>query len=208
MNCLFCNSNKIKSENIPPNRFNDKLFYYERCMNCGLLFINPIPNQHDLLKMYPPTYQGKIETELIDVKKKMTGLRFSYKEQLDLINYYVTEDRKVIDFGCGTGHFIFNAKNNGLLMDGVEFSSEVVHILKNQMPENNFYTINDFYTNKLKYHVIRLSNVLEHFTSPQEEFNKLLLKLENDGIVLLEGPLEKNRSIETTSIDINLNFIK
>jgi len=43
--------------------------------------------------------------------------------------------------------------------------------------------------------VIRVSNVLEHFTEPLKEFNKLTLKLKDKGVFVIEGPLEMNASL-------------
>lgn len=193
MGCPFCNSNQIVDSKLPNNFFNDKTFDFFTCANCSLVYINPIPNADDLEKMYPPSYQGAISLDKMDIRKKLPGLRFTYKEQLDIINEK-TNDR-ILDYGCGTGHFIYNALQEGTTVDGVEFSSIVIEQLRNKMPKNKFYTINEFNAISHKYKIIRLSNVLEHFTSPVEEFRKLLEKLEVGGLVIVEGPLEMNISL-------------
>ena len=200
MHCLFCNSNNIKSLSLPLNRFNKKSFSYHKCCDCGLMFIDPIPNEVDLIKMYPPTYQGKIETDKIDIYRKMPGLRFSYKKQFDLILKHTKAGDRIIDFGCGTGHFVFNSFVNGIKMDGVEFSAEVVEKLNKYIPDSRFQVINEFFNNNIHYHLIRLSNVLEHFTNPHKEFSQIISKLEDNGVLLLEGPLERNWSL--------VNFMK
>lgn len=195
MLCLFCSSVDIRKSKIPPNFFNNKVFYFYNCMNCGLTFINPLPNEADLIAMYQPTYQGRIEKELIDVNRKMPGLRFAYKTQFDIIKNYSNPSSKIVDFGCGTGHFVYNALKNGIHFSGVEFNNEVVKLLSKEITQCKFETVSDFLCNEDKYDLIRLSNVLEHFTNPKVEFNRILSKLNTNGIVLVEGPLEKNASL-------------
>jgi SAM-dependent methyltransferase len=80
-------------------------------------------------------------------------------------------------------------------MDGVEFSPEVIKKLSEKIKSSFFYAVDTFRDSNTKYGVIRLSNVLEHFTSPRVEFQNILEHLQEGGIVLLEGPLEFNSSM-------------
>jgi 2-polyprenyl-3-methyl-5-hydroxy-6-metoxy-1,4-benzoquinol methylase len=195
MKCLFCNSSKIELADLPKNRFSNILFCYFECSACKLLFIDPIPSQEVLIEMYPPSYQGSIETEQINLNNKMPGLRFTYLEQFDLIKKYCGISKQVLDYGCGTGHFIYNLRSSGHEISGVEFSVDTVNRLAEAMPENKFYTVIDFLRSDEKYSLIRLSNVLEHFTNPEADFKNIIDKIEVGGYVMLEGPLEKNSSL-------------
>jgi 2-polyprenyl-3-methyl-5-hydroxy-6-metoxy-1,4-benzoquinol methylase len=195
MRCLFCNSIDTKIVLLPLNEFNGKSFKYYRCKKCRLLFIDPIPDKDDLEKMYPTSYQGKIIPEKTDLNIKMPGLRFTYAKQIEIIKSYLPKEGIGCDFGCGSGHFIYNAYLNNLKLNGVEFSVELIQGLSSAYPFTTFYTIDDFYSSSQTYDFIRLSNVLEHFTKPQEEFSCLLRKLKSGGFVLIEGPLEQNRSL-------------
>jgi SAM-dependent methyltransferase len=195
MQCLFCKSSDIKNSGLPPNIFNNKKFSYLRCVQCDLQFINPVPDEEDLKLMYPALYQGKIERETFNLNNKMPGLRFSYIDQLSLILNYASKNSRLLDYGCGNGHFIFNAWQKQLKFDGVEFSHETVLNLKESLNKNRFYTISDFYTNPETYFLIRVSNVLEHFTNPDQEFQNILNKLDHNGYLLIEGPLETNKSL-------------
>ncbi len=194
MHCPFCHSNKCVSSGLPDDRFNHKLFGLYTCADCSLLFVYPQPDADDLEKMYPPTYQHKIDKNLMNIHKKMPGLRFPYADHIRLIRKYSGSGKK-IDFGCGNGHFINNLLPQGISMDGVEFSEEVVLYMKKEVPQVDFFTIREFYKSSSTYEVIRMSNVLEHFTSPVDEFRQLLERLDENGIILIEGPLERNISL-------------
>ena len=195
MICLFCDSNNIVRTKIPTTVFIGKQYHYYSCKACKLMFIDPIPNQKDLEHIYPTTYQGTIEKEKIDISEKMPGLRFSYDYQLNQIKKHCADGGQLLDFGCGTGHFIYNMTLNGYKMDGVEFSEDTIQKLKKSFTENDFFNLNDFFSSSKKYDFIRLSNVLEHFTNPKQEFQKLFSKLSPNGVFLIEGPLENNISL-------------
>lgn len=192
MQCLFCNSKKISNSYLPDTLFNSKLFNYKQCNSCKLIFIHPIPNHNDLEKMYPTSYQAGVDnTILTNPYKKLIGLRFSFGYQYDLIKK-LDFSGELIDFGCGAANFLLNAKHAGLTFNGVEFNPAHVQVLKKEIPEHNFYTVNEFVNSTEKVKLIRLSNVFEHFTNPKEELLALKNKLKPGGFLLIEGPIEYN----------------
>ena len=194
MPCLFCRSNDVEQlKKLPPNVFSGKNYTYLKCNACKLVFIDPIPNNSDLNDFYPESYQGDIKLELVESKQKQLGLRFPYQQHFEVIEN--AKSLSVMDFGCGNGHFIYNALQNDLIVDGVEFSSAVVSKLRTSLPKSKFYTIEEFYQSNSSYDVIRMSNVLEHFTEPLSEFGKLKDKVNANGLMIVEGPLEMNRSL-------------
>jgi SAM-dependent methyltransferase len=195
--CLFCNSVSTKIILIPKNNFNAKVFSYLKCKNCNLVFIDPIPTDEDLELMYPPSYQQGVAKQTTNNAKKMPGLRFPYLLHLDLLKKNGAH-KKIVDFGCGNGHFIYNALQQGIVVNGVEFSAKQVTNLQNEIKETSFYTVKEFYEKDITYDAIFMSNVLEHFTNPKKEFELLLKKLNTNGIVLIEGPLEMNKSLVNT----------
>lgn len=197
MDCIFCSNNSFKQYSFPKIEFNNKLFLYQKCKNCNLIQLNPLPNEDDYNEMYKPDYQNnEVDTnELDDLNKPLSGLRFSYKEQFDIIRKNVGKNPSILDYGCGNGNFIYNAYQNGFEnVFGAEFNENYVQKLSTEMPNVKFYTIEDLLDNKEneKYDVIRLSNVLEHLNNPNEVIGKLKKKLNNNGIFIVEGPIEAN----------------
>lgn len=196
MPCPFCN-NKLSSRTIyPVNRFNSRDFRYVRCINCKLIYLDPFPNNQDYEAMYPPSYQdNKVETWILeDTYKKLPGLRFSYGYQFDLIKKKIGEKARILDYGCGNGHFIANAIHCGFSCDGAEFNPGYVALLQSKINAAKFYTIDQILNEgvTVKYDVIRMSNVLEHLTEPAKVLNKIKSNLNPGGIVLVEGPIEEN----------------
>src|ERR1051325_545876 len=122
MPCPFCRSLSFSASGLPPVHFNDKFFTQVECNHCRLIYIDPLPDQDDLDKMYPLQYQDGVDTTLLpDTSVKMPGLRFSYKYQLGLIRKF-SKANELLDHGCGTGHFIANAAKAGFACSGTEFN--------------------------------------------------------------------------------------
>jgi SAM-dependent methyltransferase len=199
MSCPFCNNEKAKRVAYPKNIFNQKEFQYVRCNHCGLVYLDNFPDDKDYEAMYPPSYQrNEAETSIQeDPYVKLYGLRFSYGYQFDLIKNNAGPNARILDYGCGTGHFIANAVHYGFACDGAEFNPEYIKLLKISFQKSNFFTIADVLSGNLteRYDVIRLSNVLEHLTAPKQVILKLKDLLRPGGILLVEGPIEDNFSL-------------
>lgn len=203
--CLFCNSNNLRPSWVRPTIYNEKLFKYKRCANCSLIQLSPLPNSMDMEKMYPSSYQGGVERIITD--SKMPGLRFSYHYQFHLIEKFAAKNSQILDYGCGNGNFVLNALNKGYVCEGSEFGSDHVLLLNDQIQNSHFYTVDDFINNSFKkYDVIRLSNVLEHLTIPKEILNLLIQRLNPNGLLLIEGPIELNFSFAFMCRKIHVLF--
>jgi 2-polyprenyl-3-methyl-5-hydroxy-6-metoxy-1,4-benzoquinol methylase len=194
--CPFCLSEQYSSSYLPDTFFNGKLFKYIKCKNCHLIYVNPLPKTDDYAAMYPPSYQSGINHEVLsDPNKKLPGLRFSYQKHFELIHKF-SPSKKILDYGCGQANFLINAIHHGFECDGTEYNLQHIEILKKEIPKSAFYSIEEFIsTNDLHYDVIRLSNVLEHLENPKTIIEKLILKLNDNGLLLVEGPIETNFSI-------------
>lgn len=192
--CMFCSSAAIPEVGLPDNIFNGINYGFLRCERCDLLFLSKTPGSAELNLMYSDSYQDTLSLEHFDIGRPMPGMRFSYEKQFELIRNYC-KDVSGLDFGCGNGHFIYHANRNGIKFDGMEFTDSVVLELRNRMPGINFMNKQEFDSSNMRYDLIRLSNVLEHFTDPGVQFQQLLDRLKPNGFVLIEGPLETNASL-------------
>jgi 2-polyprenyl-3-methyl-5-hydroxy-6-metoxy-1,4-benzoquinol methylase len=193
MHCPYCKNPESTPGYLPSTRFNDKVFRYVQCSSCEVVYIDPLPDYDDYVRMYPVQYQNGVDKNILpDPYKKLPGLRFSYGTQFDLIRKEFPGQPKIIDYGCGNANFIVNAAAHSLPCDGVEFSEKHVQILKQELPASMFYTTEEFSKSPATYDVIRLSNVLEHMETPVETIRLLVSKLNKNGLLLVEGPIECN----------------
>jgi len=196
--CIFCGSTHYKPSYLPSTWFNNKRFDVVECQNCHLHYLTPLPKAEDYQAMYPPSYQSGVEkTILQDFSQKIPGLRYTYQYKFDLIRKFANQQPsiKVLDYGCGNANFILNANHYGIRCDGTEFNPMHVEILRKEIRESQFFTVEDFLAGKTpKYDVIHLSNVLEHLDKPVTIIENIVSQLNPNGILLVEGPIEANFS--------------
>jgi 2-polyprenyl-3-methyl-5-hydroxy-6-metoxy-1,4-benzoquinol methylase len=193
--CPFCYDNKYLDSIYPPTRFNKKQFNYVRCISCSLVYVQPFPNEDDYKLMYLPSYQGHVDKSIAQPSEIPYGLRFPYSKHYNVINSTKLKPVLLADFGCGNGHFIFNALKQGIQCHGIEYNADYIKMLSAEIPDAVFYTVENFFGNSNVYDVIRLSNVLEHLDKPVEILKKIMQKLKPGGILLVEGPLEDNGNL-------------
>jgi 2-polyprenyl-3-methyl-5-hydroxy-6-metoxy-1,4-benzoquinol methylase len=179
--CLFCGNTSTNKTPFEDTVFNNKTFEYVQCTKCDLIFVHPLPNMDDITKMYPVEYQGALTA-------KAYGAYDVLFENIKKNGTFST----VLDYGCGGGRFVVEAIEKGFQVTGVEYNPDLVTNLAKTFPKANFMTIDDFYSSNTKYDIIFLSNVLEHLTNPKEILLKLKERLNENGLFVLEGPVENN----------------
>lgn len=189
LTCLFCGSNNIGSAPYENAVFKSKIFEFRKCRNCKLEFLDPMPSIEDLSAVYSTEYIGDI---FLTPNGSYNWLFDKIKTKSNL-NY-------VLDFGCGGGRFITEAKAKGYKVKGVEFTNNVVENLKNSIQGVEFQTVDELWGQMEGdfYDIIFLGNVLEHLPNPTEIISKLKDKIKKGGLLILEGPIESNISLATS----------
>ena len=179
--CLFCEHTQTRSTPFEDTVFNIKTFEYVQCTKCDLIFVNPLPDTDDLIKMYPVEYQGNLAAAA-------SGAYNSLFSQIQSKGKYSS----ILDYGCGGGRFVVEALDKGYSVTGAEYNPDLVANLSKTFTKASFLTIDDFYKSDAKYDIIFLSNVLEHLTNPKEIMLKLRERVSENGLFVLEGPVENN----------------
>ncbi len=179
--CLFCEHTQTRSTPFEDTVFNNKTFEYVQCTKCDLIFVNPLPDTDDLIKMYPVEYQGNLAIAA-------SGAYNSLFSQIQSKGKYSS----ILDYGCGGGRFVVEALEKGYSVTGAEYNPELVANLSKTFTKASFLTIDEFYKSDAQYDIIFLSNVLEHLTNPKEIMLKLRERVSENGLFVLEGPVENN----------------
>ena len=185
--CLFCYSTNISMAAFPrPTTFNMKVFSYNQCNDCGLVFINPLPATDDYDKMYAKSYHSEFYFKDIP----------DYSNWLQLFEKY-GQEKMVLDYGCGDGAFLKFFKQKGYDCIGIEYDPELVARLKTENPGMTFYTVDEFWSinHEVQYDKIFMGDVLEHMAKPRDFLEKLFIKIKPGGLIAAQGPLENNTSL-------------
>lgn len=158
----------------------------------------PRPDDKDLGKYYESeSYISHTDAKdtLID-KLYQTVKNFTIKQKVKLIESFNTDNKIILDIGCGTGDFLVACRNNGWEVEGIEpnekagtIASEKLKLINNSRNEKLIYDgIQDLIKRKSKYDVISMWHVLEHVPNLKEYIEDLKSLLNTNGILLIAVP--------------------
>lgn len=183
--CPLCNHSGKPLRAPFGSRWDGRQFDFVSCRGCGSKFRAPLPSAEDLRRMYArDAYHDAYYPELTDVPK----------QSLEAVASFVKPGARLLDFGCGNGRFLRAANAAGYRSDGVELD----RLAREQAAQNSgcdVHSLEDIDNRGFTYDVIHLGDVLEHLPDPVGVMRHLEGALAPDGVFLLEGPLEENRSL-------------
>jgi len=218
INCPICNS---KNENAYI-RGVDVLhgvpgeFTLSKC-NCGLIYVNPQPNNVELQKFYPDDYcphrERKVDYRLKKHKAfKIFVLRWYYgcpieksapprflrlilKPFLFWISLSTLKsmipfygDGKIIDVGCGNGGWLIRLKECGWDVQGVEIDEAAAKDANSAGVPTFCGTLCDTDFPADFFDVVRLHYVFEHLINPKETLDEIRRILKPNGICYIRIP--------------------
>lgn len=130
-----------------------------KCLNCGLVWINPLPSDDELNQFYTKYYQYRLsETKLTEQRKIMYLLDKEWLEQ------FIKKGR-LLDIGCSDGSFLSNFDEEWEKY-GVEIGSDAVK----QAQQRGINVIEGSAKEALgfgkKFDCVMLRGTIEHFTDP------------------------------------------
>lgn len=159
--CLLCESKNIKALK------GYEKHYLVKCSNCDFVFTERIPTLEELIKHYEG-YGRNDYLSPITIKR--------YHELLDSFEPY-RKTNKLIDVGCGIGHFLSIAKERGWEVYGTEFTDEAIEICEKKGIKMQQGVLNPENYNSEEFDIICSFEVIEHIYNPLQEvanFNKIL----------------------------------
>jgi SAM-dependent methyltransferase len=165
-----------------------EVFPIVKCDSCGFLFTNPIPDLSDLGRYY------KAESYVSHTSSSRGLINFLYqrvrritlKRKVRLIQR-IAKGSAVLDFGCGTGHFLGALKQHNFTVTGIEPDPDA-----RQMAEklNGIQALDRDALTQLEpgFSVITLWHVLEHLPDLNGDLNRIIRLLGKDGVLLIAVP--------------------
>ena len=110
---------------------------------------------------------------------------FSLWMKTHLVNGYANGNKSLLDVGAGTGDFLLAAKKNGWAVEGLEPN----HDARMRSREKRMELRRDLDSlPKKQFQVITLWHVLEHLPDLENQILQLLLRLEDDGTLIIAVP--------------------
>ena len=160
----------------------------------GYLETSPQPSSKKLPKYYKSEdYISHTDTKRNLFEKVYHLIRsISLKRKLKLINSFSSEEKNLLDVGCGTGDFLQIAQQNNWTVSGIEPNEDARQIANSKTNKS----VNDIdhllELPKHSYDVITLWHVLEHLPNLEEQVSVLKSLLKENGKLIIAIPNYKS----------------
>ncbi len=175
-NYLICVDHSVTGES----------FALVKCDNCSHVFTNPRPSDDRLGTYYQSTdyisHTNKITSPIHLIYKLVRQITLRQKESL--ITKLNKKRGSLLDYGCGTGHFIQHCTAKGWLAKGVEPDEHARQIAAS----HGLNVIPSLEKNIEKFSIITAWHVLEHVTEPFSTLKELRNRLEEGGHIVIAVP--------------------
>jgi 2-polyprenyl-3-methyl-5-hydroxy-6-metoxy-1,4-benzoquinol methylase len=122
--------------------------------------------------------------------------RKTFLERLNIVKKF-SKNGNVLDIGSSIGTFMSVAKEFGFNPYGMELNQKSAKFSEKTY---GFKLFGDYKNIKIKFDFINLGDVIEHFTNPKKELEKINDLLKDNGIILISTPNFNNKLTNKTSI--------
>jgi SAM-dependent methyltransferase len=170
----------------------EQVFDLVRCLRCGTVYLNPLPNNDELAKFYPeafysePTIISKFASDFLHGSKLREVYQFK-------------KTGRILDVGCGDGGLLFAFKERGWKTFGADTSEKACRRALNTLGGNVYNCSLKTCSFPSKYFdVVFLNHVIEHMPNPIEELIEISRILKDDGIFFLSTPNIDSYQFEVT----------
>ena len=180
--CILCGGTLTELASPEGYRWDGRVFGYQRCRRCGARVVQPLPTDNDLARMYRHgDYHEAYYEESVasDWPKSLVPSR---------------KGARLLDFGCGDGAFLTEARKRGFDAIGVELDAGAREVARRNSGRR-VLSLEEVIKSGMPFDVIHLGDVLEHLPAPAETLRQLEFLLSPDGVFFFEGPVEENASL-------------
>jgi len=198
----------MKPHFYPPNRFNNKMFYYFCCEDCRSVSIHPVPSRDDMNQIYGVNDHSYLKSvpEGKKIEFNFNYPRYNHRKiQIDLFNDHIPhiKGKSIVDYATGSGAYLAFAKSKGFECIGIEYNREFAGILREKtgldiLPIEDFEK--KYYSGK--FDVIHFGHILEHLENPKELLDWAKNYSHDNTAVIIDGHLENNFCISWFVIKI------
>ncbi|MCK0108263.1 class I SAM-dependent methyltransferase [Flavobacteriaceae bacterium S0825] len=156
----------------------------------GFLETSPQPTKDQLSEYYKTEdYISHTDSKRNLFEKAYHLVRnISLKRKITLINSFNSEEKKLLDIGCGTGDFLKAAQDNNWYVSGIEPNHSARDIANKKTNNSVFNTEKIQQFKERSFDVITLWHVLEHLPNLEEQIITLTKLLKANGTLIIAVP--------------------
>ncbi|MBN8639772.1 MAG: class I SAM-dependent methyltransferase [Anaerolineae bacterium] len=162
------------------------------CQNCGLVFVSPRPDAHELYALYGETYFQNSDSGTVgytNYVRDEANIRKTFQRRLSRLERFVGRKGKLLDVGCAAGFFLAEAQARGWQVEGLDVSSFAVNYTRDRFgfpAAHGSFTELDF--ERGSYAMVSLWDVIEHVPDPKAYIQRAAELLQSGGTIALATP--------------------
>ena len=161
-------------------------FNIVKCAGCNFTITNPRPDKISIGRYYQSeTYISHSGGGQSLIQIYRFARRITVQWKLRLVNKYKSNG-KALDYGCGTGAFLFKLQSNGWSVTGVEPSIEAREKASNLLRIPIYPSLENI--DHTTFDIITLWHVLEHVHDLENTLATLRSLLNDDGTIFIAVP--------------------
>jgi SAM-dependent methyltransferase len=179
------------------------------CVFCGFKHAIPIPESEDLKDVYQNEYYSDEKPLYLErYKEDLDWWNIVYSRRYEILEKYLAPNqRSLLDIGSGPGYFLFNGKQRGWSVKGIEPSYKAAEYSRGL----DLDITSGFYSKVTASElgvvdVINMSLVLEHIPNPMEFLGLINDQLSIGGMAIIVVPNDFNPF--QTILNENMGFEK
>lgn len=177
----------------------------ERCRGCGLVYNNPRLTDDALSLVYREKDDPEMYIRLYE-RMHTPAVVGVYDDALDRIERIVPERGRLLDFGCGAGHFFERAQRRGWDAHGIDMGKWCGMAAERRGLSNlHVGRLEDLGFDDGSFDVVFGKGVLEHLTRPVEQVRAFRRLLRPGGVLYVIVPNYSCLSILAGRDDFVLN---
>lgn len=189
-NCPACESAEISKQKTVKDHFlSQEDFDLYTCKSCHLLFTNPRPALEEIGVYYKSEdYVSHSSTKKGVVNRVYNSVRsYTLNGKLKLISS-LSDGKRLLDIGAGTGHFVSKMKSAGYEVTGLEPDDDARNVCA-ELNNVDLLPIEKLYAQDLgSFDVITMWHVLEHVYNLREDLKQISGLLNQDGVLVIAVP--------------------
>ena len=187
--CPVCGSKEPEKHLESADHFLSKeKFSLYKCKSCQVLLTKPRPEVNSIVNYYKSNdyiSHSNQSKSLIGIIYKLVR-NYTLSQKIRMVERYICKG-KLLDYGCGTGHFLARAKKQGWEVQGVEPNAMARQNLHPSL-ENLVQPSLSKPAPKIRFNAITLFHVLEHVHKLHETLTELISLLDKNGLIFLALP--------------------
>jgi 2-polyprenyl-3-methyl-5-hydroxy-6-metoxy-1,4-benzoquinol methylase len=186
--CPICNGTEFSVHlDCTDYTTSQERFTLKRCLSCNFVFTDPKPDAASLPNYYQSdryiSHTGGSKTLIDKIYLQARKITLGWKRKL--VERY-SHEKKILDIGCGTGEFLYEMKNHGWDILGVEPSPNARELSKKKTGTEIFESLINLTENN--FNAITFWHVLEHLPDPNLALQTAKNLLHQSGTIFIAVP--------------------